>query len=390
MAQAENGELKTAIVHDWLTGMRGGERVLEIMCSLYPDADIYTLFHIKNSVSSTIERRPIHTSFLQKFPFIKTHYRYLLPLFPLAVESFCLDSYDLVISLSHCAALGVITRPETCHVCYCFTPMRYIRDQFDCYFNRKNSRLKKGLISIPIHFLRIWDQTASCRVDRFIATSRHIVSRIKKYYRRSSEIIHPPVNTDFFQPSAEKREDFYLIVSALSPYKKIDLATAAFNESGKPLVIIGWGPEIEHLKKSAKKNIRFLGKQSDETLLNHYRRCKALVFPGEEDFGLTPLEAQACGTPVIAYEKGGVIESVIPDATGVFFNDSSPNSLNSAIQRFEKMEFNPELIRNHALKFSIKEFRLQMRNMVDLMHKQHVKSMNEPEKGLPGFSCTVD
>jgi glycosyltransferase involved in cell wall biosynthesis len=364
--------LKIAIIHDWLTGMRGGERVLEVLCGLYPQADLYTLIHVKHRLSGIIEGMRIKTSFLQGFPGVMKYYRYYLALFPSAIEHFDLRDYDLIISSSHCVAKGILPMPEALHICYCHTPMRYVWDmQFD-YFRRSRNPLRNLLISTFANYLRIWDVTASQRVDEFIANSRYVQQRIKKYYRRESAIIHPPVNCDFFQPLRDAREgDYYLAVTALVPYKRMDLAVEAFNRLGKPLLIVGDGQGMNDLKKRAKRNIEFLGWQSDEKVRDYYQGCRALIFPGKEDFGITPVEAQACGKPVIAYGRGGVLETVRPfpqeRPTGLFFSQPTSDSLIQAVELFERNRdhFDPQVNRENALSFDQEKFREKIRSFVE-------------------------
>ncbi len=364
--------MRVAIVHDWLTGMRGGEKVLEVFCELFPEADIFTLIHIHGSVSKIIEDKKIQTSFLHRIPFAKGHYRSFLPLFPLAIEGFNIREYDMVLSSSHCVAKGVLTSPSAVHVCYCHTPMRYIWDHYYTYFGNG----KKGLVSrlfMPAvaHYLRMWDVASCNRVDYFVANSYHIANRIKKYYKRSAEVIHPPVDCSLYTPPESYREgEYYLIVSAFAPYKRIDIAVDAFERMGLPLIIIGGGQDEERIRKMAKKHVQCIGWQSSESLKEYYRGCKALIFPGEEDFGIVPLEAQACGKPVIAFARGGVLETVrgiYPhmdssgettavqpgSPTGVFFTKQTTKSLMDAVRFFEyrKNQFDPLLIRKHAESF---------------------------------------
>ncbi len=368
--------MKIAIIHDWLTGMRGGEKCLEVFCRLYPEADLFTLLHIPGSVSSIIETRKIHTSFLQLLPFVEKKYRHFLPLMPLAIEKFDLTGYDLVLSSSHCVAKGVIPGKKTLHISYCYTPMRYIWDQYEQYFNRTASGiLTSTAMGLIAPGLRRWDVRSSKRVDEFVAISRHVQKRIKKYYNRESTVIYPPVDSTFYSPTGERGEDFYLIVSAFAPYKRLDLAVEAFNELGYPLVIIGEGQSAEYLRSIAGPNIQFRGWLSNEEIRSCYARCRAFVFCGEEDFGITPLEAQCMGKPVIGFAKGGLLETVIPDRqtwksetgiseektchpTGVFFHQQTPDALITAIRHFEKVEdrFESEVIRNHALAFDLNIF----------------------------------
>lgn len=349
--------MRVAIIHDWLTGMRGGERCLEIFCELFPEADLYTLLHIPGSVSPAIGKMSIKTSFIQHLPFSKKSYRRYLPLFPMAVERFNLKGYDLILSCSHCVAKGVIPPPDGLHISYTLTPMRYAWDMYGEYFGKSRS----GMIPFFLHYLRMWDVTSSGRVDYFLCISNHVKNRVKKYYRREAEIIHPPVETNRFR-LREEQKDFFLIVSSFAPYKRIDLAIEAFNRLGYSLKIIGTGQEGKRLKSIAKSNIEFLGWQPDPVVADFYSKCRALIFPGEEDFGIVPLEAMASGRPVIAFGRGGVLETVIstdpPERverppTGLFFYEEQVDSLIGAVERFVQIEreFDPGAIRNHALQW---------------------------------------
>jgi glycosyltransferase involved in cell wall biosynthesis len=358
--------MKVALVHDWLTGMRGGEKCLEILCELFPEATLYTLLHKKGSVSEIISRMKIKTSFIQNLPFSFNHYEKYLPLFPTAVEQFDLTGYDLVVSSSHCVAKGVITAPETCHICYCHTPMRYAWEMYHTYFSKNSvSPLIRWSIPFFMNYLRTWDEKSADRVDRFVANSQNVKRRIKKYYRRDAEVIHPPVDTEYFD-LGQKEGEYYLIVSALVPYKRIDLAVLAFNELSLPLLVIGEGSEKKRLMKIRAKNVRFVDWQAGFELKRYYAECKALIFPGEEDFGIVPVEAQACGKPVIAFGKGGATESVrgaYPDQeitfshSGVFFYPQTKEALIQAVRRFNSSKFDPEKIRENALRFDKKAFK---------------------------------
>ena len=367
--------MKVAIVHDWLNGMRGGEKCVEVFCELFPEATLFTLMYNKGSVSPTIEKMEIKTSFLQKIPGISRNYQNYLPFFPAAIQSFDLTGYDLVLSSSHCVAKGVKTGKDTLHICYCYTPMRYAWKFFEEYFGKENS-VKKWVISKIIEQLKKWDLESNAGVDYFVAISNAIQKRIEDFYGRSADIIYPPVDVDSHRADKGK-EDFYLIVSALVPYKRIDLAIDAFNANGKKLIIIGVGNELERLKRQAKGNIRFLGWREEEEIVEHYSKCKALIFPGEEDFGIVPVEAQAHGKPVIAFSKGGILETVIPyhkeltdsenrTATGIFFTDQTKESLNKAISLFEEKEniFDKTNIRNNAMKFTRSRFKKEINEYV--------------------------
>ena len=377
--------MKVALVHDWLTGMRGGEKVLEVFCELFPDAHLYTLLHNRGSLSNTIEGMDIRTSFIQKLPLIKKKYRYILPIFPTAIERFDLRGYDLVLSSSHCVAKGVITGADTLHICYCFTPMRYIWDLYSLYFGKTRAGvITRIATSLVLNYLRKWDLESSKRVDRFVAISRYIAERIKKNYGRDSDLIYPPVDCSYFEPGLAN-DGFYLMVSPLAPNKRVDLAVEAFNTIGLPLIVIGSGQEEKKLEKLAGKNIELMGWQPDEIVREHYANCKALIFPGVEDFGIVPLEAQACGKPVIAYGKGGALETIVPldeniknekeqssSATGMFFYEQTAESLANAVARFEDVQgqFNWQAIRKNAESFDRVIFKEKIRDYIDQKYKE--------------------
>lgn len=352
--------LKVALVHDWLTGQRGGEKVLDVLCELFPEAPIFTLFHFPGSQTRSIEEKDIHTSFLQSMPFLHKKYRSYLPLFPMAAELFDLQEFDMVVSSSHCVAKGAISRPDALHVCYIHSPVRYAWNQYFAYFApQKLGFFSRKFIPFSIHKLRLWDVSSSFRVDHFIANSKTTAKRVQKYYRRHADVIHPPVDSHFFQPEG-RQEDYFLIVSALVPYKKIELAIQTFNQNGLPLKIVGRGPEYKRLKKMSKPNIHFLGSLDEDSLLKVYQQAKALIMPGEEDFGINALEAQACGIPVVSYARGGALETVLSGETGVFFPELSVNSLLEALDRLESIKFNKERIRAHAQNFSRDKFKERM------------------------------
>jgi len=352
--------LQVALVHDWLTGQRGGEKVLEVFAEIFPAAPIYTLIHFPGSQVPEIEERRIVTSFLQRFPGLRRHYRHYLPWYPLAAELFDLQSYDLVVSSSHCVAKGVIPRPGALHICYIHSPMRYAWNQYFSYFSPDRLGVFSRCVIPPIvHRLRIWDVSASHRVDHFIANSRAVASRVERYYRRSSDVIHPPVDTRFYG-LREREEDYFLIVSALVPYKRIDIAIEAFNRSGRRLKIVGIGPEYRRLKKQAGPTVEFLGALEAEDLRAAYQGARALIMPGEEDFGINALESQSCGVPVIALNRGGATETVIPGETGWLFADLSMSSLLGALDKFEGIAFNKNSIRKNALEFSRENFKVEV------------------------------
>lgn len=327
--------MKVAIVHYWLVGMRGGEKVLESLCRMFPDADIYTHIAIPENLSDTIRRHKITETFIARLPFARKWYPRYLPLMPLALESLDLTGYDLIISNEAGPAKGIVPGPGAIHLNYCCSPMRYIWDQYHIYRDRAGWATRL-LMPIFAHYLRMWDAAAAMRVDHFLADSQHVANRIKRYYRRDSNVVYPPVAVEDFAP-APKSElgDYYLWCGELVRYKRPDVAVEAFNANGLPLIVIGDGEERERLEKIAKRNITFLGKAPFETLKHHMARCKALVFPGEEDFGIVPLEVQASGRPVIALARGGALETVLDGRTGLFFGKPTPEDLNLAILKFQ-------------------------------------------------------
>lgn len=348
---------KVALVHDWLTGQRGGEKVLEVFAEIFPHAPIYTLFHFPGSQSEEIEQKTIHTSFLQKMPFLKKRYRWYLHFYPLAVELFDLQEFDFILSSSHCVAKGAIPRPDALHISYIHSPVRYAWNQYFVYFSPdKLGFFSRRLVPPVIHRLRQWDVTSTSRVDHFLANSKTVAQRIYRYYRRKADIVYPPVDTELFQPD-NHQGDYYLIVSALVPYKKIELAIATFNRNGLKMKIAGNGPDYKKLKKAANKNIEFLGFLSPKELVQTYQGAKALLMPGEEDFGINSLEAQACGIPVVAYGRGGATETIIPQETGLFFPELTTESLQAALDKFQSIAFNKSTIRANALTFSRDSFK---------------------------------
>jgi glycosyltransferase involved in cell wall biosynthesis len=356
--------VRIAFIHDWLNGMRGGEYCLEALCEIYPGAHIYSLFHEPGKMSPIIEQMPIHTSFIQKLPFVFNHY---LPLFPVAVEQFDLREYDLVLSESHCVAKGVITRPQTCHIGYTFTPMRYAWDLYHDYFGGDRSKgLSRFLIPYFINYLRIWDTAASNRVDYFVAISEHIRKRIEKHYRRPADMIYPPVNTEFYTPDLQTlREDFFLVAGAFAPYKRVDIAIEAFNRLQRPLKIVGKGQDAKLLQKLAGPTIELVEAPTNEILRDYYRRCQALLYPGEEDFGIMPIEAQACGTPVIAYAKGGALETTVDGQTAVWFREQTVDALMNAVQQFDALTFDSSAINTYAGQFAKSRFQREMQRYIE-------------------------
>ncbi len=382
--------MKVAIVHDWLASMRGGERCVEVFCELFPQADLFTLLHFQGKVSETIERMPIHTSFIQHLPFLKRYYRHYLPLFPFAIERFDMHDYDLILSSSHCVAKGVRRLPGTLHVSYTHTPMRYAWDLYDAYFEDSAGLVKSQILRTLMAHLRRWDVQACDRVDRFVANSHHVADRIRRHYGKESIVVYPPVDFDRFVPS-ETDDGFYLVVSALAPYKRVELAIEACNVTKRPLKIIGTGQQYQFLKQHAGPTVELLGWQPDKVITEYYRRCKALLFPGEEDFGIVPLEVMACGKPVIAYAKGGALETVVPlnpgerkkptgnafgmphgddsgkNPTGVFFYEQTCEALIQALEVFERYrdQFQPEMIRSHVEPFDRKHFKARIHAVIE-------------------------
>jgi len=372
---------RVAIVHDWFTGMRGGEKCVEALCEVFPQASLFSLVHVKGSVSPIIEGRPIQTSFIQNLPLASTHYRHYLPLFPRAVEQFDLRGYEIVISSSHCVAKGVRTAPGTLHICYCYTPMRYIWGLHDEYFAKGRAGLLTRFgMGMFVDYLRRWDVRTAQNPHCFVAISEHVRQRIAQTYQRTADVIFPPVDADLFQIST-RDDGYYLIVSALVPYKRIDLAIDAFNETGDRLVIIGSGPDAGRLRQRARSNTEFKGWQSNDQLKQYYAGCRALIFPGEEDFGIVPLEAMASGKPVIAYSRGGALETVIatPECTtGILFETQTVDAMNAALEKFKHTTFNPDLLRAHALKFDRRVFKHRMSEYVERKWEEFVARFPQP------------
>jgi glycosyltransferase involved in cell wall biosynthesis len=352
--------MNVAILHDWLTGMRGGEKVLEAICELYPDATLYTLVRVPGTVSPAIERRRIRTSLVQALPGAGRLYRHYLPLFPTAVELMDLDRYDLIISSSHCAVKSVVKPARAVHVCYCHSPMRYAWDQFDAYFGPAQVGPLVSRVLRPVMAgLARWDAATAGRVDRFLANSQYVAGRIRRYYNRGSAVVYPPVDTTFYRPDDDSHgtpDTSFLVVSALVPYKRIDVAIEACRLIGAPLLIVGDGPERGRLERSAGPGVRFLGWRSDEQIRELYRHATAVLLPGTEDFGMVPVEAQACGTPVVALGVGGACETVIDGVTGLLVTDSSAGGFAEALRAAQAASFDREAARRQAERFSRERF----------------------------------
>lgn len=357
--------MRVAIVHYWFVGMRGGEKVVESLCRLYPQADLFTHVFDPAAVSEAIRSRPIKTSFIQSLPRATRLYRQYLPLMPLALEQLDLRNYDLVISSESGPAKGVIPAPEALHVCYCHSPMRYVWNMYHDY--RDEAGFLTRLLMPPLaHYLRNWDALSATRVDHFIANSVTVAHRIERYYRREADVIHPPVAADAFAiaPPSEIG-DYYLMVGELVGYKRPDLAIKTCNALGKKLIVIGGGAHLDAMRKLAGPTVSVIGPQPLDVLVHHYSRCRALIFPGEEDFGIVPLEAMASGRPVIAFARGGATETVVEGVTGLFFDAQTIESLGAAIARFESAEFSPDRIRAHAQTFGAERFLDEMRAKID-------------------------
>jgi len=375
---------RVILAHDWLTGMRGGERVLEVLCRSFPQAPIYTLIHNPAAVSNVINAHPVMTSWLQRVPGIRQHYRYFLPFFTDAIERLQPMAANLLISTSHCVAKGLPPPKGTRHLCYCFTPMRYAWLFYEEYFGK--NALKKMALTPYLSHLRAWDRATCDRVDRFVALSRHVQKRILEFYGREADVVYPPVNTSFWTPAPAESSDalsaialakadprsllreaasegrprssgaYDLIVSALVPYKKIEVAVRAYTRLGYPLKIVGTGTQYKRLRRLAGAHIEFLGRLDDERIRDLYRHCRLLVFPGEEDFGIVPVEAQACGRPVVAYGIGGALETVVDGQTGIFFHAQTEAALLGAIEQAATIRWNPVAIRANAERFSEANF----------------------------------
>jgi glycosyltransferase involved in cell wall biosynthesis len=362
--------LKIAVVHEWLVNYAGSERVLEQIIQLYPSAELYSLIDfLPAGERAFILDKAVHTSFIQNIPFAKKKYRSYLPLMPLAVEQFDLSGYDVIISSCHAVAKGILTKSGQLHICYCHTPIRYAWDLYHQYL--KESGLNAGLrglfVKLVLHYIRMWDYMAANRVDYFVANSHFTAERIRRIYGKDSAVIYPPVDIDAFAVPTEK-EDFYFTASRMVPYKKIDLVVEAFAQMPqKRLVVAGAGPDFKKIKSKAAQNIEFLGYQSGNILREHMQRAKAFVFAAEEDFGILPVEAQACGTPVIAYGRGGARETVIENETGIFFEEQRAESLIRAVNNFEKNKdvFSMAKIRSNAEKFSKERFKAEFKMFVD-------------------------
>ncbi len=365
MPEAWPATIRVALVHDWLTGMRGGERVLETFCRIFPRAGIYTLFHARGSVSPLIESHPIHTSWLQRLPGAARHYRSFLPLFPAAIEGFDLDDADLIVSTSHCAAKAVVRTGRARHLCYCHTPMRYAWDQFDAYFGpARVGRVRSAAYRQVMAWLARWDRATGPRVDQFVANSHHVAGRIARYYNRPSTVLYPPVDTAFYTPGGGQRGRYFLVVSALVPYKRLDVAIEAANQLSARMRIVGTGPERDRLSRLAGPTVEFLGAVSNEALRDEYRGATAVVLPAEEDFGMAPVEALACGTPVVALARGGATESVTDDVTGILVPEATADAFAAGLSRAASKAWDPAALRAAAERFGADRFEARCRSLI--------------------------
>ena len=362
------GRLRVAVVHYWLVTYRGGEKVLREMIRCFPRADIFTLILDNKLVRKHFPKSNVYPSLLNKLPFAKRYHQVLLPLMPYALEQFDLSDYDLVISLEAGPAKGVITNPEALHICYCHSPMRYIWDMKDVYLNGMGC-LKRGLFRVVSHYMRIWDRLSADRVDHFIVNSHFVEQRIQKFYRRDCEVIHPPIELERYRHDED--HGYYFLVSQLVAYKRVDLAVRAFNELGYKLIISGVGPEEKRLKALANRNVEFTGHVSDEKLIQLYSHCRSFLMPGKEDFGLTPLEANASGKPVIAYNGGGILDTMKPE-TAILFDSQEVPSLTAAVRQMENRinDFSPKILRENAERFTPQAFRANFLKTLQHLYSQ--------------------
>ena len=368
----EQQGLKTAIIHDWLNQRGGAELVLDVLHQMFPQAPIFTSMYAPRVMPREYRQWDIRTSFMQRLPLAKKHHQPFLPFYPYAFETFDLSEYDLVLSNSSGFCHGVLTPPTACHVNYCLTPPRFIWALPQYLRRERVGGLSKRILPFVVSYLRNWDSTAADRVDYFVGISKAVVARIRKYYRRDAALIYPPVDTSRFSVAPlQEVGDYFLVVSRLVPYKRVDLAVEAFNRLGLPLVVVGDGRDLAALKSAAKANVTFTGRVSGEEVQRLFSRCRAFIFPGEEDFGIAPLEAQASGRPVIAYAAGGALETVVDGVTGLFFREQSPESLAEAVLRYRNKDFDPGAIRKNAERFDTEVFTSQLRRFLAAKLVEH-------------------
>lgn len=359
--------MRVALVHDYLTQFGGAERVLLALMELFPHAPVYTLVYDREGMKIPLDETRLRASFLQRLPGARRHHRYFPLLMPLAIEQFNFQDFDVVLSATHSFGKGIITPPHVLHISYCFTPIRYTWDDSHRYVREfSQNAFFQRLAPVALSYIRLWDYFASQRVDRYLTLSRYVAKRIKKYYHRDAIVVPPPVDTEYFKPT-KTHNDYYLVVSRLVPYKRVDIAIEACEKLGRRLIIVGTGPEEEMLKRKAGKWTTFLGFVPDAQLPNLYAGARALLFPQEEDFGITPLEAAAAGKPTVAYEAGGALETIVPYRTGLFFAEQTPNSLMAAIELLESGFWNPAIIYRHAQRFSRNIFMHRMEHHVQTM-----------------------
>lgn len=359
------GTRRVVLVHDWLTGMRGGEKVLESLCRLFPAADLLTLVHLRGTTSPRIEARRVRASFVQHLPRPARYYRHYLPLFPAAIEGFDLDDVDIVVSTSHCAAKSVVCDGRAVHVCYCHSPMRYAWDQFESYFGPDRlGRAGSAAARAVTGWLARWDRDTAHRVSHFVANSRFVAGRIGRYYNREASVLHPPVDTRFFTPGEGPPQPYFLVVSALVPYKRIDVAIRAAARLGVPLTVVGTGPDEARLRAMAGPAVTFRGGVDASTLRGLYRHTTALVLPAEEDFGIAPVEAMACGRPVVAFGRGGATETVVPGSTGVLVDTAGPEAFADAMDHVRRTHFDAGALAAHAAGFSLERFEEGLRSVL--------------------------
>lgn len=368
--------MRVALVHDYLNQYGGAERVLERMHEMFPSSPVYTSIFDPAAMPPSYQMMDIRTSFMQRLPGVMQRHQSYLPFYPLVFENFDLGGYDVVVSNSSAWAKSVITEPDTLHVCYCLTPMRWAWRYHD-YVNRERlGRLARIALPPVMNYLRVWDAASATRVDAFVAISRAVAARIGKFYRREATIIYPPVDTEAFQPRGEP-EDFFLVASRLIPYKRVDLVVDAFNTLGLRLKVVGDGRDRAALQARARGNIEFLGRVTDAELHDLYARCRAFVFPGEEDFGIAPVEAQACGRPVVAFAAGGALDTVVDGETGTYFREQTAEALAEAVRQIDRHDWNSDRIRANAERFSAATFKHSFIDLVERLHGEHQSRLSD-------------